>query len=271
LRLTPALAGANVGYLMMNHTDIPLVATFFGPQAAAVYALTRKAAEALRGLLDTVGFAAYGGFAHLVASADRGRSRGVVSEVVSLRWSAAAVAMACYVALNEPFVDLVFGSESFAGLGLTVAFALLVVVGGQSFLLNYLYRAAGAVRSGSLLLLQESLVRVFAMALGLWLFGLAGGPALAAFVSLVYAWINWRRLLGLIPRRVELARGWRRWSISALVLAVGVAAGVVGVPPSWPAIAATGVVLAAAGLTSMAAADPLLRVVVQRGWPAWFR
>lgn len=211
LALTPALAGANVGYLMMNHTDIPLVATFFGPQVATVYALTRKAAEALRGLLDTFGYAAYGGFAHLVASGDRPRSRPVLWELTSLRLAGACVAAGCYLALNEPFVDLLFGSEFFGGYALTAAFAALLVAGGHSFLLNYLYRAAGAVRAGSNLLFQEALARVAAMVLGLLTLGLAGTPAMAAAVSAVYAWINRKRLLALLPPAPEGWRGWLRW------------------------------------------------------------
>jgi O-antigen/teichoic acid export membrane protein len=270
LALAPALAGANVGYLMMNHTDIPLVATFFGPQVAAVYALTRKAAEALRGLLDTFGYAAYGGFAHLVASGDRLRSRAVLSELTSLRLAAACVAAGCYLAVNEAFVGLLFGSEYFGGLGLTAAFAALLVVGGHSFLFNYLYRAAGAVRAGSNLLFQESLAKVAAMVVGLVTLGLAGAPAMAAVVSAFFVWLNRKLLLALLPRAAEVSRGWPRWPLPAAVLAAGLAVGRIGIEPTWPVVAATGAVLALAGGLA-AAADPHLRLALQRGWVGWMR
>jgi O-antigen/teichoic acid export membrane protein len=270
LSLTPSLAGANVGYVMMNHTDIPLVATFFGPQVAAAYTLTRKAAEALRGLLDTFGYAAYGGFAHLVASGDRLRSRAVLSELTSLRLAAACVAAGCYLAVNEAFVGLLFGSEYFGGLGLTAAFASLLVVGGHSFLFNYLYRAAGAVRAGSNLLFQESLAKVVAMVVGLVTLGLAGAPAMAAVVSAVFVWLNRKLLLVLLPRAAEVSRGWPRWPLPAAVLAAGLVIGRIGIEPTWPVVAATAVVFALAGGLA-AAADPHLRLALQRVWVGWMR
>lgn len=271
LVLAPSLAGANVGYLLMNHTEIPLVATFFGPQLATVYALTRKAAEALRGLLDTVGYAAYGGFAHLVASAESPRSRAVLSELSFLRFAGACLAGGCYLAINEAFVTLLFGRESFGGVALTAALAVLLVVGGQTFLLNYLYRAAGAVRAGSNLLFQESLLRLGAMVAGLLALGLAGAPAMAALVALAYGWINRRRLVELLPAAAQTTGGPWRWLLPGGVLAAGLVIGVAGIPATWLALVVTLASLGAVGTVVLATADATLRDSLLRGGRRWLR
>jgi O-antigen/teichoic acid export membrane protein len=265
LVLAPSMAGANVGYLLMNHSEIPLVATFFGPQVATVYALTRKAAEALRGLLDSFGYAAYGGFAHLVTSAESRRSRSVLSELTFLRYAGACLAAGCYLAINEAFVALLFGRENFGGMALTAALAVLLVVGGQTFLLNYLYRAAGAVRAGSNLLLQESLLRLGAMVVGLFALGLAGAPAMAVLVSLVYGWVNRGRLIELLPASQTQDRDRRRWLLPGAVLAGGLVVGVIGIPATWLALAVTLGAIGLLGTFAIVAANATLRAVLLRG------
>ena len=59
--LAPSMAGANAGYLLANYTEVMLVNTMFGPVAAAVYALTRRAMDGVRSLLESIAWAVYGG------------------------------------------------------------------------------------------------------------------------------------------------------------------------------------------------------------------
>jgi O-antigen/teichoic acid export membrane protein len=259
--LLPATGGASVGSLLSKNTEIILVATFLGPLAATLYALTRKAADTLRVLLDTVGYAVYGGVASLVSSpGDRWRSRSVVKEILRTRFALACVAAACYVALNRGFVSLLFGGENYAGMSLTVAFALVLVVGGQGFLVNYLYRATGPVREGSQLLLVEAVIRALAMALGLRLFGLLGMPLASTAVAAVFLVVVRRRLLGALPAG-GAATGSSRllYGVGVGMLALGVTVAALRPPESWLPLLAVGAILGASGTAAMLASDAHLR------------
>jgi O-antigen/teichoic acid export membrane protein len=248
--LAPSMVTGSVGYMLANNSEIVLVTTVFGPVSAAVYALTRRAVDGLRNLLDSIAFAVNGAFAHLVAAADRHRARVVLHEMLWIRLALASLAGAIAIAVNRTFVTLLFGPEQFGGVWLTAAFVTQMVVGGQSFMANYLLRASGEVRQGSWLLAAEAAARVVAIATGLWMFGLIGAPASALVVSSVALFVNWRRLGRTLPPQREAVAARRVFDdVSPLaVLALGVVAGTLGAPLSWAAFFGVGAVVGTIGL-----------------------
>jgi O-antigen/teichoic acid export membrane protein len=246
LSLLPPMTAANVGYLLAHHSEIVLVTTVFGPAIALIYAVTRRVADGLRSLLDSIAWAVYGGFAHL-ASDDRQRAREVLTEILSLRFAAACLCAAVYVAVNEGFVTLLFGPENFGGVSLTVAFAVQMIAGGQSFLINYLYRAAGRVREGSWWLAGEAAVRVSTVFLALRAGWLAAPPVAATLTASAVGVVIFGRLKAILPANQE-SGGETRRSVGALaVLAVGIAIAIRQPEPSWTAVVVTAALLIAAG------------------------
>ncbi|MEO7189963.1 MAG: oligosaccharide flippase family protein [Vicinamibacterales bacterium] len=259
LSLAPPMAGASVGYLLANYSEIMLVTTLFGPGSAAVYALTRRAVDGIKSLLDTIAWGVYGGFAHLVESADRSRSRVVLADVLSLRFGAACLAGAIYLAVNEGFVVRLYGTENFGGLWLTAAFAAQMVVAGQSFLVNYLYRAAGQVRRGSHLLTGEALGRALAMLASLRVGGLIAAPWAATVTSgaaMLAARAGLRQILPAGPepsRAVQLRRG----VAAVAVLVTGLLIGALAPAFSWSRMAITAALIGAAGGAILVLAQPV--------------
>jgi O-antigen/teichoic acid export membrane protein len=250
--LAPSMASGNVGYLLANNSEIFLVATIFGPVAATTYALTRAAIDGLRNLLDSFAWAVYGGFSHLVTAVDRYRARAVLHEVLWLRLAAACVCGAVAIAVNRTFVTRLFGADHFGGVWLTAGFAVQMVLGGQSFLANFLYRAAGHVGAGSRWLAAEAVARVLAMLTGFFLIGLPGAPWAAAVVSTAALLL----MIGLLDRTlpasdVRAAAGqWTSQIAPIVVLALGVAIALMDPSHSWIGLVATGttIVLAGGGL-----------------------
>jgi O-antigen/teichoic acid export membrane protein len=236
--LIPATAAGSAGYLFANNTEILLVTTVFGPVIAAIYTLTRRAIDGVRSLLDSVAWAVYGGFAHLVTADDRHRARAVLREILWVRFAVACLCGAVAVAVNRPFVTLLFGPEHFGGFWLTLAFAVQMIAGGQGFLANYLLRAAGRVREGSFLLAAEAVARVTAMVGGLLAVGLAGAPAAAAATSVVALVVMLRWLDRDLPRENILRPPVRLRSRLApvLVFGLGVALASAGTPVSWTSV-----------------------------------
>ncbi len=246
--LVPSMAGASVGYLLANNTEVVLVTTIFGPVPAAVYSLTRRVIDGLRRLLDAIAWSVYGGFAHLVTARDRHRARAVLHEILSLRLAVACLGGAVAAAITPAFVRMLFGADNFGGIWLTAGFTVQMVLGGQSFLANYLYRASGRVREGSLLLSAEAVLRVLAMAAGLFAAGLAGAPATAAAVSLLMLIVLARQLDRTLPPGDQRPAGSGRASFAAAgVLAAGLVSAGVWNPQSWLSLGVTAVGVAGAG------------------------
>lgn len=184
--ISPATTLGGLSYSLMTQSDTAIVGMFRGPELATVYNVTRKLMDACRGLIDQVAFASYGGFAHLVTSPDRSRALRVYAEIRSVRLWLAISASAVCMAINGPLVRLWVGEKQYGGAALTILLTLQMIVGGESYLINYLYRAAVSVKIGSLALAAEAAGRLpLAVTLLLWLGlpGLALGAVLAASVS----------------------------------------------------------------------------------------
>lgn len=162
-----------------------------GPQVALVYNLTRKAADVGKNLVDMIGFASYGGFAHLVAASQPSEIRRVYLEIRFLRL-AAAVAVACaFLVVNHALVKIWVGEAAFGGTLLTGLFAVQLVATGDTYLVNYLFRATGAVERGSWILAAEALCRMVLMVLGMRLLGLYGIPLASILVSIPFlVWVD---------------------------------------------------------------------------------
>lgn len=247
LGLVPSMSVGNVAYALGNNSEVLLVTTVLGPIPALAYALTRRAFDGVRSLLDTIAWAAAGGFAHLAAAADGHRSRAVLLEILSLRIGLAALGLGIVVAVNESFVTLLFGASNFGGFWLTLAFAIQLMLGGQSFLVNYLWRATGHVREGSLMLGAEAVARVILMSMGLFIAGSVGAPLAASVVSLFAFLVVYRRLDASLPAGpVEPDERLAHWvPVSIAVAAIVIA--LLPVPVSWPATAAVVTVMVAGG------------------------
>ena len=251
LVLAPSMAGANAGYLLANNSEVLLVSTMFGPVPAAVYALTRRAIEGVRSLLDSIAWAVYGGFAHLVTADDRHRARGVLHEVIWLRLAAACVCGAVALSVNEAFVTLLFGPENFGGFWLTTGFAVQMIVSGQAFLANYLLRAAGRVGEGSILLAAEAVGRVSAAAAALLIVGLAGAPWAATAVSACALVFTLRRLDRELPSTAAESDPIWMGLGPGLILVLGVAVAFVTIPITWPAVAGVATLMTLCGLATL--------------------
>jgi len=245
--LVPSMSVASVTHILASNSEVLLVASVMGPAPALVYALTRRAFDGLRNLLDTIAWAVAGGFAHLVTAPDRHRSRGVLAEILWLRFAAASLLVAIVTSVNGPFVSLLFGGANYGGGLLTMAFAVQIMLGGQSFLANYLWRSTGAVRDGSLMLTGEALGRVVAVVIGLLVFGLPGAPLAAALVSGVALLLVHRRLHDRLPDgHATPAHAAGLW-IPLGVLAAGAGIAWLPMPVSWGFVAATAGAVALAG------------------------
>jgi O-antigen/teichoic acid export membrane protein len=224
LRMSPATAGGGLAYVVMNQSENAVAGVLLGPAVVPILSITRKGADILRALLDMIGFATYGGFAHLVASGDRSRAAQVHAEILFLNLSLGVAAAATYMTVNPSFVVRWMGASYFGGVPLTILMAAQMAVLSVSYLVNYLYRAQGRVVEGSVALILECLVRVPLMAGLASVLGLAGIPLAATLTAVAAAAVVQKRMRSDLPPQNERQKE-RRWGISAgLLLAIAVAA-----------------------------------------------
>lgn len=260
LSLSPSTALAGIGYALMNQSENAIVGVMLGPDRVPILAITRKGADVLRGLLDMIGFATYGGFAHLVASTDRTRAPRVYGEIVSLNLSLGVASAAAYMVVNPSFVTRWVGGSFFGGPWLTLLMAGQLLTMSVSYLINYLYRASGRLVRGSVVLIAECVVRVPLMVLLASTIGLLGVPLAALITSsvsavLVHTWeIAELSHLGdripLLASRVALFR--------VALFAVGAVGCVLLLVPSWPFVFSLGFTVFAASAVLLIGIDPLL-------------
>ena len=184
-------------------------------------------------------------------------------EVFALRINWALAAAAAYMAVNERLLHLWVGSEFFGGSLLTVLLGLQFVVSGQSFLVNYLYRATGPVLRGSFVLAGEAFLRVSLAVVLLHALGLPGIP-IAGLVAGATGWLISSRLTrehlgknvvadsGLAP----MVAG-RVWGARGLAVVVGILLVVtLPVTVSWAALAVLGIMVALVTGISLMLVDP---------------
>lgn len=265
LRVSPATTLGGLAYAAMNSSDSVLVALTTRPELAAVYTLTRRGIDMARSVVEMIGFASYGSFAHLVASADRHRALEVQAEVRALRTSAATAAAVVFLAINPSLVAAWVGPEQFGGLALTALLAAQFIVVGDAYLMNYLYRAAGPVEHGSLLLVAEALVRVPLMWGLLSMLGLVGVPlaaiVTAAVAGSVAARATRRHVAGFAPLAKSVPLG--LWALRLSLLAGATASGALWAAPSWQRVAVLALASGGCAVVLLWFADVRLRGVVQ--------
>jgi O-antigen/teichoic acid export membrane protein len=266
LRISPVTAAGGLAYVGMTYSEMALVGVFAGPELVTVYGLTRRAIDLGRAIVDMIGAAAYGGFAHLSASDDRHRALDIHAQISALRWLLAIATAAAYLAVNTSLVGVWVGPAQFGGVALTAAFALQMIVGGQAYLLNYLYRATGPVAHGSMALLVEAIVRVPLMLALFWTVGLVGIPMAAvgtgaAAAVLAHRWTS---------RRLGRAGGAQHGGpLSALVQVALLAVALLLAPRlvlSWWYVLGTGTAMAAVGCVALAAVDPRVAGLRRDAW-----
>jgi O-antigen/teichoic acid export membrane protein len=241
LRLAPATALGGLSYALTTQSESAIIAFATRPELVPVYTLTKRAAEMLRTLLDTIGYASYGSFAHLVHSEQKTRARAVYAQIKSVRFVCAFAAAAAYIAVNASLVGVWVGPEMYGGTTLTLLFGLQLITAGGAYLVNYLYRATGSVLTGSVALILEALVRLPMMWIGLELVGLPG-MALAAIATSTAAYFLTDRWTtsslpdGAAPKRPFLLS----FELRALVVCLATLIAVELYVPSWLVVITVG-------------------------------
>ena len=268
-KLSPPMFVAGLSYGFMNNCQVFLAAIVLGPESATIFGLTRKAADVARNVLDAVGNASYGGFAHLFASGDRVKSRSIYQEVIAIYLSVGLALMCAYIATNPSLVGVWVSGKIFGGSTLTILIALSTMISSWSYLTLSLYRSTDHHRAVSSALLLECLCRLPLMIGLLYLFGLPGLPVatiLTGLASGLWAHFRIKRLLD-TTENTE-AKQSMVWALRVVVFVIGAVICVLAVRPTWSFVLSVGGSIMLGTGALFVGIDPLLhrvrRMVVRK-------
>jgi O-antigen/teichoic acid export membrane protein len=261
LTISPITGLAGVSYTLMNQSASAIAAIFVRPELATIYTITRRASDVVRSLIDTIGVASYGSFAHLATSDQRQRTREVYAQIHSIRLSVAVVLAAAYISINGSLVSVWVGSEQYGGHILTILLGVQIIVVGAAYLANYLYRATGWIVRGSIALIVEALLRVPLMVGQLLLFGIAGLPLAAISTSAVAGLLANRWISSTMPASTSSTKppSVRLWLVRAAILLTGIALAISIQRPSWVYVLIVGSSIVVVGGLALLVVDPDLR------------
>jgi O-antigen/teichoic acid export membrane protein len=261
-RLAPPMLAGSAASAVGGRTEPALIAMMLSPELAAVYSLTRRAADVAGMILSRIGAAAFPGFAHLVASRDRSRAPAVLAEVRAGFGAAATLMLGTFVALDRSFVSLWVGSRQFGGLPLVVLVAGAVFISSRNGIMSYLFGATGEIARSSLVIGLEAVVRIALMAALLSALGLLGLPLAVLVTGAVMAFVLGRLMSERLGGRTSSVRGWRvplPILIQAAVFAAALAVGATVAAPTWSALVALGASFVVVALGAMTLLDVRMR------------
>ena len=250
---------AGVSYGFMNNSQVLLAAVILGPESATIFGLTRKAADVARNILDAVGNASYGGFAHLFASGDTKKSQAIYKEIIAVYLTVGLALMCAYVATNPSLVGVWVSKNVFGGSVLTILLALSTLIGGWSYLTLSLYRSTDHHKMVSNALLLECGCRLPVMIGCLYWFGLPGLPIGAistGLISGIWAHLKIRGLLKMdqdSDLRQKLV-----WAVRISVFALCTIICLVSFRPSWSYVLSVGTSMILISGILFLGIDPLL-------------
>jgi hypothetical protein len=241
LRTMPTATAGGIGFIAAGQLDLTIVGLFLGPLPATTLMLTRKLADLARSFVDMVSFAVYGPFSHLVGSATNARAERVWSEIGRIHASVSVLGAVAFISGNLAFLSAWVPGGPSGGLLLTTLIGIQLLVASESFLRNVLYRAAGAIESGSAMLAAESAVRLVLVAVLVRHVGLAAVPIAAIAVGLAGSELYRRFLMRRLA--VDVSPGASATTIAPLrkaaALTLATLVGALMPPSGWLVFAAS--------------------------------
>ena len=208
IRLSPALFASKFGSGLVGSIEPTLITVMVQPELAAAFAITKRAVDIIKLVLDRIAGAVFSGFSHLYGEGEVRKAADVAGRVMTLLFSAGLICMSAYIAGNASFVGLWVGEAHFAGPEVTVLLAISVFITVTSNLISYLLGATGDIATPSLLIGAEAVIRVVLMALLLSSLGLVGLPVAtiisSSLVTLLFSKRFVRRLSLTIPQFTKL-------------------------------------------------------------------
>jgi O-antigen/teichoic acid export membrane protein len=251
---------SQVSQVLLNGTDVMIIAALLGPAAVVPYACTGKLVSVLANQPQALLQSAAPALSELRSTGDRARLFNVSAALAQATLAVSGVVACVVLAVNGGFVTWWVGPEQYGGLSLTLLLLAAMMIRHFNTTNVYALFCFGLEKRLALTGLGDGVMTLALSYVFTKILGLAGAPIGAiAGVLLVSGPLNIAALsaeTGVARMRVlATLRPWL-WRFS-LIAAITGFAGVLLQPSSFPLLALMG--LAAALLYTLAVVAPLLR------------
>lgn len=240
---------SQIAQVLLNGTDVLIVAAILGPAATVPYTCTGKLIAVLANQPQAILQGAAPALSELRTAGDPARLFAVSSALAQATLAASGFVAVLVLAVNGGFVSWWVGAEQFGGWTLTALLLAAMVLRHFNTTSVYTIFCFGGDRRIALTGLADGLVTLAAGTLFVGALGIAGAPlgAIAGvlLVSLPLNLATVSRDTGVPRARLIAALGPWFWRCLALAAAAG-AAGAWLVPASFPLLALAGSVAGAA-------------------------
>src|SRR5271157_204376 len=266
--VSPVTAIGGFSYALLNQSELAILAITVRPEIAAVYALTRRAVDAARGILDTIGYSSYGGLAHLFSSDRSSNSNRVVAQLRAVHLSTGIAVAAAYMLVNRSLLGVWVGNNIYDGPALTILLGISLIVSSSSYLTNNIFRATGSVVYASLFYIFECALRLPLALLLLPSLGLIALPVSAILISRLSGTLQGRLILRRVPgallpnRRSQLLS----WTISVMCILSCAYLGYITYIPSWLFVLSVGFSVSISIALALYYSNPLTRLWLISFW-----
>ncbi len=260
--VSPVTAIGGFSYALLNQSELAILAITVRPEIAAVYALTRRAVDAARGILDTIGYSSYGGLAHLFSSDRSSNSNRVVAQLRALHLSTGIAVAAAYMLVNRSLVGVWVGNNIYGGPALTILLGISLIVSSSSYLTNNIFRATGSVVYASLFYIFECAIRLPLALLLLPSLGLIALPLSAILISRLSGTLQGRLILTRVPGALLTNQGrpLLPWTLSAMCMLACAYLGYILFIPSWLFVLSVGFSVSISIALALYYSNPLTRL-----------
>ncbi|MGH9370280.1 MAG: lipopolysaccharide biosynthesis protein [Vicinamibacterales bacterium] len=251
---------SQVSQVLLNGTDVMIVAALLGPAAVVPYACTGKLVAVLANQPQAILQSAAPALSELRTAGDRARLFTVSAALAQATLAVSGLVACVVVAINAGFVTWWVGPEQFGGMGLTLLLLGAMMIRHFNTTNVYALFCFGHERRLALTGLADGFATLVLSAALVGLFGLAGAPLGAiAGVVLVGGPLNIAALsreTGVEPHRLVTVLGPWFWRFFVMIAIAGLTGAWLR-PSTFPVLALLG---ASAGLLySLVVVTPLLR------------
>ena len=175
--------------IISNNIDLIITSRFIGPETVAVLALTRKAPDFSKELVNRPSVAFLPAVSHLAGAGEIDKARKVLTRLLRILLWMLCLVIGGLIAFNDDFVRLWVGSHLFAGQSLNLIITGTLFFTVASACLSNICFALGNIKGNSLAGLAQSLLFIPLVFWGTKYFGLLG-TVLAPLIAVlsVSAW-----------------------------------------------------------------------------------
>jgi O-antigen/teichoic acid export membrane protein len=279
MQLTPSFSATEGGSLVadssrlfvvaismrcLTRSDVFLVGSVVGVQAAAAYGITTRIIDTMNTISSQLNSSLLPAMAHLYGEGNLKRFREVLRRITPVLCAVTLIGLATAAEVDEDFVSLWVGGHLYGGSAIAFMFATASLFAAFGFIAYDALMAVGEFRYVAKTFAAFAVIHILLTIL-LLQFGMVGAPLAATITAAGWGLLFWRRVAANLKSdngSIGLAFSGIAVPVLIAIVVVGVARWMLPESHSWVHLTFQALLLAVAMIGGVAAFSPYIRNVV---------